>query len=683
MEPRSTYLGSPHLLANKQPAQMEPMPSNLMTRQFSISKQTVRIETLPTKAGSQHLSLPNKRTAQMEPSPKAQTESFESVRSKLRESLTTALALVSQQQNKLSDEGKTSQNEAADVPRQVHEDSQPAESVSATVDMASGHVPERHLETLPLQDLSSAHEPNDGQTSAQEVLSNENASKTWKVDGQEFQLKQVFPEEDASFINSFLIKDELLQGNGLCWATDLKVEVAETDECHPAKRPKLEHEEACRDGVEQACETLQTLAFKIEAELFKLFGGVNKKYKEKGRSLLFNLKDRNNPELREKVMSGEITPERLCSMTAEELASKELSQWRLAKAEELAQMVVLPDTEVDIRRLVRKTHKGEFQVEFEQDDSVSVEVAVGASSLSQIQPKTIEMNAQLPSKPSATETSEMAVKPEKNILEDKTPPSNTSAIQHDGTDYMQGFMVDELRDSEFLPPIVSLDEFMESLDSEPPSENLPVASGQDATISGEKRCPDVGTKLDSSDLGSVDPVDTTPSKLEKMDAKYKRTDSNVKSNDILIDMGASPPGSASKGEHIWEGTLQLNISTLVTVIGFFKSGEKTSTKEWPNFLEIKGRVRLNAFEKFLQGLHMSRSRAIMIVQFCWKEGSSQSGRANLSEGLIRMLWTKEWGLPSYLVLNYTSAHLTQEWLKFLAISCRRTKQRHFVVQIIA
>lgn len=42
------------------------------------------------------------------------------------------------------------------------------------------------------------------------------------------------------------------------------------------------------------------------------------------------------------------------------------------------------------------------------------------------------------------------------------------------------------------------------------------------------------------------------------------------------------------------------------------SGEKTSTKEWASSLEIKGRVRLDAFEKFLQELPKSRSRAVMV-----------------------------------------------------------------------
>lgn len=55
------------------------------------------------------------------------------------------------------------------------------------------------------------------------------------------------------------------------------------------------------------------------------------------------------------------------------------------------------------------------------------------------------------------------------------------------------------------------------------------------------------------------------------------------------------------------------------VISFFffpycYSGEKTKTVEWPNSLEIKGRVRLDAFEKFIKELPMSRSRAVMVLK---------------------------------------------------------------------
>eukprot|EP00262_Sarcandra_glabra_P011475 TRINITY_DN2757_c0_g2_i1.p1 TRINITY_DN2757_c0_g2~~TRINITY_DN2757_c0_g2_i1.p1 ORF type:complete len:522 (-),score=94.59 TRINITY_DN2757_c0_g2_i1:195-1760(-) len=193
-------------------------------------------------------------------------------------------------------------------------------------------------------------------------------------------------------------------------------------------------------------------------------------------------------------------------------------------------------------------------------------------------------------------------------------------------------MVDEFKDAEFLPPIVSLDEFMESLDSEPPFESLPVDSGEAMPISGEKDSEDSSIlKLDSLDFAPIDHVDTAPDKPDKIDVKYTRISSNLKPGDIRVELHTSPPGGASKGEHVWEGFLQLTFSAMVTVTVFFKSGEKTSTKDWPSFLEIKGRVRMDAFEKFLQELPQSRSRAIMVVHFCWKEGSPESERSNLSE----------------------------------------------------
>ena len=57
----------------------------------------------------------------------------------------------------------------------------------------------------------------------------------------------------------------------------------------------------------------------------------------------------------------------------------------------------------------------------------------------------------------------------------------------------------------------------------------------------------------------------------------------------------------------------MNLYDLIDNPNFlFYSGEKTTAKEWSTSLEIKGRVRLDAFEKFLQELPLSRSRAVMV-----------------------------------------------------------------------
>ncbi|XP_068647463.1 uncharacterized protein [Aristolochia californica] len=626
-------------LASKRAPQMEPSPRYQPQSSMPKLKPSIHSNT-----GAQQLPTPNKRTLQMEPSPKAKSQSFESVRSKLRESLSAALALVGQSQNAASEEGKVSQNESASVSIQGEANPQLADSISVRMNVAESPVPERPSGTMisTTSELDRIH--TEGQVSLHESSVNENKEelpKMWACE-QEFQSKHIFPEA------SFIIKDDLLQGNGLCWASDLDFGRYEANDTRNTKRPKLDHEVGVpQDNRENLARCPEILATKIEEELFKLYGGVNKKYKEKGRSLLFNLKDRNNPELRERVMSGEIPPEKLCAMTAEELASKELSEWRIAKAEELAQMVVLPDAEVDIRRLVRKTHKGEFQVEFEQDDGVSVEVAIGESSLAKVPSRNNETETQKPRKINETENqrprkiNETETQKPRKINETETPAKvdpgqdNVITLTHDNMDLMQGLVVeDELKDTDFLPPIVSLDEFMDSLNAEPPFENLPSNTEKTAASSSveDKKLDNTELKMDASTSVSGGTVDmSSPDMSTKAGVKGHKNDSDQKSIGGAEESETSPGDGGNKIDWLWEGSLQFNTSSIVTVVGMYKSGEKTPTKEWPGFLEIKGRVRFDAFGKFVQELHLSKSRAIMIGQFSLKEGSPESARLNLSE----------------------------------------------------
>lgn len=44
------------------------------------------------------------------------------------------------------------------------------------------------------------------------------------------------------------------------------------------------------------------------------------------------------------------------------------------------------------------------------------------------------------------------------------------------------------------------------------------------------------------------------------------------------------------------------------------SGEKAKTGEWPTMVEVKGRVRLSAFGKFVKELPLSRSRVLMVYK---------------------------------------------------------------------
>ncbi|KAL8521961.1 hypothetical protein ACS0TY_012202 [Phlomoides rotata] len=583
-------------LQSKLGSSAQPLPNKKMMRNDSMS----------SKSGVQRGQAGKKQTAQIE-SPKVRPESSEGVRSKMRESLAAALALAYRKQDNAPNTEKNLND--ANITHQAM-DSQASKISNST---GEGQVPvSGSEEVFPSNELTALNKTNDCQVFSTELPANGNGGSG----GQAFQgFQYSLPDDDVPFGDNFFGKDDLLQGNGLSWAFEFDV-MGEGKEAQHDEKTKSVKEETQGHRGEIAILTPDNMASQIEAELFKLFGDVNKKYREKGRSLIFNLKDRNNPELRERVMSGEISPERLCSMSGEELASKELSEWRMAKAEELAQMKVLPDTEVDIRRLVRKTHKGEFQVEVEHDDGMAAEVSGGASMLTQSRPKK-DIESQSPSNASLKDK-------EKSDGQDF---SGSLVIPTDGTDLMQGIIVDELKDAEFLPPIVSLDEFMESLNNEPPFENLAVDAGPKSPIS-HGVSPKSVSNFRASNRASDNHKDTSSKKADvakKNDATMKSSGSPAKK--IAV------PSVIPKPDYIWDGVLQLSISSLVTVGGLFRSGEKTSTKEWPLSLEIKGRVRIDAFEKFLQELPMSRTRAVMILHFVLKDKSIDEQRSNFSEAI--------------------------------------------------
>ncbi|XP_040585101.1 PHD finger protein 3 isoform X3 [Mesocricetus auratus] len=105
------------------------------------------------------------------------------------------------------------------------------------------------------------------------------------------------------------------------------------------------------------------VATKIEKELFSFFRDTDSKYKNKYRSLMFNLKDPKNNILFKKVLKGEVTPDHLIRMSPEELASKELAAWRRRENRHTIEMIEKEQREVERRPITKITHKGEIEIE--------------------------------------------------------------------------------------------------------------------------------------------------------------------------------------------------------------------------------------------------------------------------------------------------------------------------------
>ncbi len=114
-------------------------------------------------------------------------------------------------------------------------------------------------------------------------------------------------------------------------------------------------------------ETSQSLGFAIEFALFKEYPesttgklSVGQKYKDKYRTIAFNLKDSKNPLLRKRVLDGELLPRDLVKMASEDMANPEVKALAEAvRVEGLKQSVLVQETGPRIRR----THKGEELVE--------------------------------------------------------------------------------------------------------------------------------------------------------------------------------------------------------------------------------------------------------------------------------------------------------------------------------
>lgn len=111
-------------------------------------------------------------------------------------------------------------------------------------------------------------------------------------------------------------------------------------------------------------EEVKKIAANVEEELYKLYNkDTSGKYRNKYRSLIFNLKDSKNQGLFRKVLNGKISPERLVQMSAEELASSELAKWREREKHSMLEMIKRDAADKMNQVILKKTHKGEELIE--------------------------------------------------------------------------------------------------------------------------------------------------------------------------------------------------------------------------------------------------------------------------------------------------------------------------------
>lgn len=70
------------------------------------------------------------------------------------------------------------------------------------------------------------------------------------------------------------------------------------------------------------------MGVEIEEQIYKVYKEKSKEYMDKVRSVFSNLRDPKNPELRSRLLNGEITPVQIATMDATIMASRSLQEVR-------------------------------------------------------------------------------------------------------------------------------------------------------------------------------------------------------------------------------------------------------------------------------------------------------------------------------------------------------------------
>ncbi|XP_028615837.1 SPOC domain-containing protein 1 [Grammomys surdaster] len=124
-------------------------------------------------------------------------------------------------------------------------------------------------------------------------------------------------------------------------------------------------------------EEVEGIAEGIEEALFQLTQDINLRYKNKYRSLLFNLRDPRNVDLFLKVAHCDVTPKDLVQMSSIQLAPKELSRWR--DQEERRGLDIIEQQQKELYRLPasKLTHKGEVEIQRDLDQMLTLEDLMG------------------------------------------------------------------------------------------------------------------------------------------------------------------------------------------------------------------------------------------------------------------------------------------------------------------
>jgi len=337
----------------------------------------------------------------------------------------------------------------------------------------------------------------------------------------------------------------------------------------------------------------ESLGLAIEHALYTAFAtseaGYGAEYKNKFRSISFNLKDAKNTALRERVLNGNLLPEQLVKMSSEEMANQELKEQASRIREEGVAQSVL---RVQEGPRIRRTHKGE---ELVGEESSAITPTEGTASA-----------------PFArAEERSPSVKP----AEDEVPASPRSVGSN------------ESRPFNSPPP-----QPQENIPISTTAERKPSISNFDmSNVWSHLRSPtSQGTSKEQMDL-DVLPEEDSHNQIDDPDIDRMLNDGPVVDSPPYSPSAEAfeLPNTSSQYPPIWSGTITMQTVANFSAQARFVGGPHTITDlPWstilPPNLVIDGRIAIDTTTKYLDALRFSSSKDIIVIQFEAAEQSQQS-----------------------------------------------------------
>lgn len=337
----------------------------------------------------------------------------------------------------------------------------------------------------------------------------------------------------------------------------------------------------------------ESLGLAIEHALYSTYAtsepGYGSEYKNKFRSISFNLKDAKNTSLRERVLSGNLVPEELVKMSSEEMANQELrEQAERIREEGVAQSVL----KIQEGPRIRRTHKGEEIVGDEVSGITPTEDTASApfARTEERSPSVKAAEDEVPASPrsiGSNGSGNFASPPpqlQKKMSIDTTPERKSSMSNFDMSNVWSHL--------------------------QSPTSQVPSKERMDLDILPEEEISQ--NKIDDPDIDRMlndnEPVDSPPYSPSAEAFELPNTSSQY------------PP--------IWNGTISMQHVTTFSAQARFVGGPHSITDlPWstilPTDLVIDGRIAIDTTTKYLDAQRVSSTKDIIVLQFEAAEDSQK------------------------------------------------------------